>query len=755
MKEKKRISFMKKYTKNELNVIILVLLLLLLYTSSLNTLIPSYSAIITDFNVTDSIIYLPDSLSVLISAFMMVLWGYFTDRMDRNKVIIGGTFLSVIGFVFTAFSNTFFQLLFARIITGAGLGFAIPVAYSVLSDIISSKERSGLFGFLAIFSAISNGVGQFLSAFLGPLDILVSSGLIDYGWQFPFFILAILAIITLIMLFSVKLPEMGSKEDSLAEINEFEDMEYGYKINQKELVKMLKKKSNKYLILNGFFSIVPATIIVFSLITTFAHSSDGMLAVLPDEIRTQVAAIMAAMTSMGYMIGSIVLAKLGDVAYTKRRKYRAYLALICNIITIPLVILMIFYLRPITLERLSINFPEVIAAEDQMKYIFDTLGAIFSAYPTYIAYMILAFMGTFFSAGMVTNKNAVMIDVNLPEHRGTATSFFQLTEQIGKSVTLMLAGGLLIWFGSYRAVLLVSFIFWIPSAIFWYLSAKSVEKDSFYKDLILRERAQITFFEYFFDVEIAIDEGIQLIQDAKDKIVLKPKKAANIIENAINKFIWTVAKAHQKSLESLERRARDLLTKSIDYHESLVKTLKKPSYQLLQELYMKIDAEWEESDFGNIEILYDSAYLKVCEARVKRFYNPVQCVKILEKSISIYDRVIRLSTDRILDEGVKKLNDNEKKLQERITKLLVEAQKSISNTIILKQKIGAIVDAVIKEGIEKADFMDLIKITDEYGVKLQDIIADTFEKRVSRKIIKIIDKIDNIFKAYDLWQSNE
>lgn len=31
------------------------------------------------------------------------------------------------------------------------MGFAIPVAISVLSDIVLPEERSGLFGFLAIF----------------------------------------------------------------------------------------------------------------------------------------------------------------------------------------------------------------------------------------------------------------------------------------------------------------------------------------------------------------------------------------------------------------------------------------------------------------------------------------------------------------------------------------------------------------------------------------------------------------------------
>ena len=752
---KKITPLREKYSKNELNVIILVLLLLLLYTSSLNVLIPSYAIVIADFQIIDSLIYLPDSLSVLISAFIMILWGYYTDRLDRNKVIIGGTFLAVIGFIGTAFCQNFLQLLLARILTGAGLGFALPVAYSVLSDIIPSEERAGLFGFLAIFSAISNGMGQFLSAFLGPLDIFVSVGVLQYGWQFPFIILTILAIIITIMLFFVKLPEMGSKEEGLSEVHEFEEMEYGYKINQKELFKMVRKRTNKYLIINGFFSIVPGTIIIFSLIMTFSHETLGMFRDLPDDIRTQVSTIMAGMTSAGYMIGSIVLSWFGDIVYKKKRQFRSLLAFITNVIAIPLVLFMIFQLEPVSVATLGISYPESIAPEDQLFFMFETLEAIFKQYPNYIAYLIFSFFGTFFSAGMVTNKNAVMIDVNLPEHRGTATSFFQLTEQIGKSITLLIAAALLQLLGSYKNMLYVGMAFWVPSAILWFLSTRSVGTDSYDKDLILRERAQITLFEFFFDVELAIDDGIQMIQDAKATLVLHPKQARGLIDRAVDKFVWIVAQAHQNNLLAVEKRAQKLLDMAIEFQNNLAEITLDAPYAPLQELFMKIDAQWEESDFGHIQILFDSAYLKVCEARLRRFYNPIDCIHILEKSIEIYQRVIRLSSDRLIEEGAKRLSEEEKDLQQRISQLVVNSQKSKSNTVLLKQKLDDIVIAVMKEGISREDLMELMEITGEYGLKIQDIINDTFDKRVARKINRAFNQIDRVFADYDLWQSNE
>ena len=89
------------------------------------------------------------------------------------------------------------------------------------------------------------------------------------------------------------------------------------------------------------------------------------------------------------------------------------------------------------------QYPDPIPQDQIMKYVVKTIFAIFREYPSYIAYFVFAFTGSFLGAGAVANKNAILIDVNLPEHRGTATSFFQLTEQLGKSITLLLSSVLL------------------------------------------------------------------------------------------------------------------------------------------------------------------------------------------------------------------------------------------------------------------------------------------------------------------------
>jgi MFS transporter, Spinster family, sphingosine-1-phosphate transporter len=743
------------FTTQEKFVIFIILILMFINTASLSMLIPSYGSIIEDFEIDKSLIYIPDAMLVLVSAIFSVIWGYYTDRLDRTKIVMGGAFLSGIGLVYSAFCNTFTSLLFARLVTGAGMGCILPVGISILSDIIPPEDRSGWFGFLAIFSSLSNAAGNGMAAFLGPLELIKGTR----GWQVPFLILAFFAVFVIILLMFVRMPDMGSKEEDLAQLQEMDDMEYGYQINQRELVKMLKKPTNKYLIINGFFSIVPGTILVFVLITTLSDPVEGMFADLPDVLRTQVSTIMAGLVGVGYLIGNIFLSWLGDVVYLKKKKYRAILALVTQSIAIPFIIIMVFVLQPVSIDKMpdypvDANGAVAIPTSEVTSYMIDTIFAIFREYPNYVLFFIFSFIGSFFGAGFVPNKNAILVDVNLPEHRGTATSFFQLTEQLGKSATLLLTSALLILIGSYKGMLYIATLFWVPSAILWYMTSRIIQKDLDDKAMVLRERTQVSFIDYFFELEMAIDDGIQLIQDAKDILLKKPKEAENLIDMAIRKYKWIVKKASKQDMSELEVKSHGLMDNALLFKADLLMLSKKPTESQLNDLFLKIDTLWEESDFGKIEVLYDSASLKVVESRLRRNYNPIESVSILKGAIDIIDRVIRLTADRVLDD-TKKLTPEEEEFQERIHHLLILAQKSKSNTVLLKDKLNHLVTTVLNSNISKEELESMIELTSEYGLKLQDIVMETFEGKTAKEIKKLTEDIDILFKEYDEWQTNE
>ncbi|MEJ2280174.1 MAG: MFS transporter, partial [Candidatus Lokiarchaeota archaeon] len=140
-----------------------------------NMLIPSYAAIQKEFHIQEAFIAIPDASFVLVSACFALIWGYYTDRVNRTKLIIAGAFSWTVGMLLTAFSVNYIMLISSRMLSGVGLGCVLPVGYSIISDAIPPDERSGWFGMLAVLSSISNGIGQGLSSFLGPI----------LSWRFP------------------------------------------------------------------------------------------------------------------------------------------------------------------------------------------------------------------------------------------------------------------------------------------------------------------------------------------------------------------------------------------------------------------------------------------------------------------------------------------------------------------------------------------------------------------------------------------
>ena len=163
-------------SRMELFAGIFILFIFFCNVAAQNMLIPAYVTITNQWNVSNSAILIPDAMFTVFTALFSVLWGYYVDRIDRSKVLMGGSFISTVGFLFTAFAPNFSYLILSRIISGVGLGCVLPVGFSILGDLVTSEERNRWFGFVAIFSSISNGIGNPLQAFLGSL----------LGWQTPF-----------------------------------------------------------------------------------------------------------------------------------------------------------------------------------------------------------------------------------------------------------------------------------------------------------------------------------------------------------------------------------------------------------------------------------------------------------------------------------------------------------------------------------------------------------------------------------------
>jgi MFS family permease len=739
------------------------MLLLFVSIACANMLIPSYAAIRFEFMIPESLIAIPDAFFILTSACCALIWGYFTDRIDRTKVIIAAAFSWTIGMILTAFSINYFMLVISRMFSGMGLGSVLPVGYSIISDAIPPDERSGWFGTLAILSSISNGIGQALSSFLGPI----------LTWRFPFFLLSVISIIIVFSLFFVKIPRRGVSEEELIELTKM-NLEYSYRISSKDLGEIGKIKTNLYLIIQGFFMIIPGTILVYF---TTSMLSLHFFNELPNEIRLQTATIFAGLMGIGYILGNMIISYISDILFRKNKKNRTRLATFCMIIAIPFSITMLLLLRPIEVDSLNIIYPTPIPTSEIAKYMFLTIGEIFSVYPTYLLFFFFALISSILGAGPVANKNAVMIDVNLPEHRGTIASFFNLSEQIGKGVTL-LTSYLLISFFSYFSfpsdssiynMMFFSMFFWIPASIFWYRASKTVESDMIRKSVLLSERKQISLLDYIFELEMQMDRGIQKIQDSKYYILTDSNKFNKLLDDAIKIFSYCEREGGMRSITNIKTMCNELNLKARSIkntvnqiygflnNEDLSEKEKELYIADLEQIFLKI-AEGEKSTFGELQIYYEDAYLKIVEARLLRKNDLVKSLAKVSEAINIYQRVKNLLSERleVINENSEISKEDSMVLQKE-KDLFEKTSKSLIATTRLKSEFEEIFNQLKEKGISKEDLIKISELTLEFNIDFYQVMTDTFgqDKETKNALKKIVSRIEKIFYRYDYYKEVE
>jgi len=714
-------------------------------------LIPSYAAIQEEFGIEEAFLAIPDAFFVLISACFALAWGYFADRIDRIKVLLAGAFSWTFGMLLTFFSDSYEMLLISRAISGAGLGCVLPIGYSLISDAIPADERSGWFGSLAILSSVSNASGQALSSFLGPLT----------SWRFPFLILSGMSFVIIIILFFAKIPNRGASEDELLELSDY-NLEYSYRISMDDLAAITHKKTNRNLIIQGFFSIIPGTILVYFLTSTI---NIIFFKNLPVEIRLQTSTIFAGMVGIGYILGNIVLSYLGDVLFRKNKQNRARLATFCMLLTIPLALIMFLSLQVVDVDRLNITYPTPIPPEEVGKYMISTIVQIFAVYPNYVVCFFFALFASMLSAGPVANRNAVMVDVNMPEHKGTAASFFNLSEQLGKGITLLLSSLLISMFGSMYWMMVFSVLLWVPAGILWFRASKTVVKEMDKKSTTLSERRQLTLIDHVFELEFQMDKAIQKVQDSKFYIESEEEKFFQLLEDGLKIFKFCEREGSSRSITNIEKKAMGMRTRVVSVKndaKKIYKELKKEKLTAkeiddltegLRGIAERISV-WGQSTFGELQTYYEDAYLKIVEAKLLRNRDLIKSMSKLSEAIIIYHRVKHLLQERLEDTEDTKLTKEEKMMNDKEKDLFDKCSKSLDATIKLRKEVENIFKQLSQKGILREDLMKISELTLEYSVNLYRIMEDTFGKdnKTKTAIIEILKKIDEIFDNYDQWK---
>jgi MFS family permease len=130
-----------------------VLLLLMLMAIFLNAdnlvLSPNLTAIENEFGVTDSDIGNISGLFTVVGAVISLLWGYLADKGSRKLLFVLSIIIGELPCALTAFAQDYTQFFILRILCGIGVGASYPIAFSLVADFFSEKERAKATGLVA------------------------------------------------------------------------------------------------------------------------------------------------------------------------------------------------------------------------------------------------------------------------------------------------------------------------------------------------------------------------------------------------------------------------------------------------------------------------------------------------------------------------------------------------------------------------------------------------------------------------------
>lgn len=411
------------------------------------------------------------AVNILVTAISSIYWGYLSGKFKRKRLIIIGTLIWVVSVFLTSICKTYFQLLLYQILTGIGLGCIASIGFSVLTDSIPYRMR----GLVLSLWGMTQGLGGIAGSLMASLIATKTS------WRVPFEIVGGIGFFLIVLYLFVKEPHRGGAEPELREIIQSGES-YNYVIDARQIKDVLFKRSNLLLFIQALFMNITTGSLVwlptFYIYKVIQQGYDMNTSII-------VSGYLYAIFQIGGMT-SVYFGHLGDRLQKKTYKGRAILTAAFVFLTMPLYIFM--FIVPMN----GLELPK----DHNAVMIFIKLIEQIIVNPWIFFIFVLSFFASSAQSANTPNWLALITDVNLPEHRGTAFSIANLSNSLGRTIVNVGVGsilGIVSAFAkepnSYIITLSLLQFFLVPAALCYLLMAKRNVADIWEVKSVLKKRA--------------------------------------------------------------------------------------------------------------------------------------------------------------------------------------------------------------------------------------------------------------------------
>lgn len=413
---------------------------------------PLYGSIGDDFGVGEGHIALATTVMFLISAVAAIGWAYAGDRTNRKPVLIAGTLIWVLGTAWSGLAGGYPSFLMSQVLAAIGLGGVASVSFSVVSDLISPRRR----GLAMSFWGLSQGIGTLAGTMVGGL--LGSS-----DWRRPFLIVAVAGVVaTVAYAFTYDVPRGDSQP-------ELQGVEYDERIHPDDLPRILARRTNIWLILQGFSAQVAFGSLVWLPVLFRARAED-------QGYSTSTAVVVGSVFATLFQLGgalSILGGLVGDRLQRRTPRGRALVAAVGVLAAVPFYVVLFFV-------PFRIDVPDGGSTGAVIRAILRDVWTE----PTVGLSLATAIFALALTSANSPNWFALIADVNPPEHRGTVYSLGNLVNGFGRAGGNALVGvafrGLSGAFPpplNYAVGLAAFQFFFLPTGVMYWLASRTVARD--------------------------------------------------------------------------------------------------------------------------------------------------------------------------------------------------------------------------------------------------------------------------------------
>ncbi|MCG3208941.1 MAG: hypothetical protein FOGNACKC_02554 [Anaerolineae bacterium] len=375
---------------------------------------PLYAVMALDLGVSESALGLITSLTILVLSLTAVGWGYWGDRSSRKWLLIGGTLIWSTAMLLTGLATSYAQVLVWQLLTAVGIGCIASVSFSLVSDFTPPARRGLAMSLWGLAQGGGGGLGVLLGGFLGASH-----------WPLPFFVIGSAGLLIAgLYLFAFE-PSRGRAEPELAGVFAAGET-YNYRIHWADVRSIITRRSNVWLMLVALFATVAYGALVWLprlFIARVEQVGYGL------EVATMSGNLLSLLLQTGFNF-TVLAGFLGDRWQRRQLGGRARLAMLGTIASVPFQIAALFIpLRGLALPAAGEIAPVALA----------TLVSIVIN-PWVLTAFVLALLAWALASADIPNRNAILTDVNLPEHRGTAVGFLTIAIGLGAALGSGLTG---------------------------------------------------------------------------------------------------------------------------------------------------------------------------------------------------------------------------------------------------------------------------------------------------------------------------